>query len=303
MSVSKRLRYEVLRRDNHQCRYCGGAAPEVPLTVDHVIPVALGASNEPSNLVTACGPCNSGKSASSPDAPIVADVAADALRWSKAMEQAAEQLDADHELRERRREQFKQLWDTWTIGDQPVPLPAGWEDSIDRFISAGLPLHQVTEAVRISMTRHVPADAVFNYFCGVCWNKVTEMQERARGILTSEALDASDDDDEVEDQDDSWPGRPLSPEWDAFVARWPDLAAVEAEAIQVAQETRLEHPEFDPLHVWYGYADWSAHYGLGIKHNWAGIAEVLKLSAEDEAAGYQHLNAVVRWAWNGAGGA
>lgn len=90
MSVSKRLRFEVLRRDNHTCRYCGVAAPDVKLTVDHVIPVALGGLDDPSNLVAACGPCNSGKTSSSPDAPIVADVEQDALRWSKAMDRAAE---------------------------------------------------------------------------------------------------------------------------------------------------------------------------------------------------------------------
>jgi 5-methylcytosine-specific restriction endonuclease McrA len=39
MAVSKRTRYEVLRRDNHACRYCGGIAPDVILTVDHVTPV------------------------------------------------------------------------------------------------------------------------------------------------------------------------------------------------------------------------------------------------------------------------
>lgn len=26
MSVSKRLRFEILRRDNHACRYCGATA-------------------------------------------------------------------------------------------------------------------------------------------------------------------------------------------------------------------------------------------------------------------------------------
>lgn len=90
MSVSKRLRFEVLRRDNHTCRYCGGAAPDVKLTVDHVVPTALGGTDEPSNLVAACGPCNSGKTSSSPDAPVVADVEQDALRWSKAMDLAAD---------------------------------------------------------------------------------------------------------------------------------------------------------------------------------------------------------------------
>lgn len=54
MSVSKRLRFEILRRDNHACRYCGATAAEGPLTIDHVLAVALGGTDEASNLVTAC---------------------------------------------------------------------------------------------------------------------------------------------------------------------------------------------------------------------------------------------------------
>lgn len=40
MPVSKRLRYEILKRDNHACRYCGAAATDAKLTVDHVTPVS-----------------------------------------------------------------------------------------------------------------------------------------------------------------------------------------------------------------------------------------------------------------------
>jgi 5-methylcytosine-specific restriction endonuclease McrA len=71
MAVSKRLRYEILRRDNHTCKYCGATAPTVPLRVDHVTPVALGGTDTPDNLVTSCEPCNSGKSSSTVD-----------LRWT-----------------------------------------------------------------------------------------------------------------------------------------------------------------------------------------------------------------------------
>jgi hypothetical protein len=90
MPVSRRLRYEILRRDNHACRYCGAIAPDVKLTVDHVVPTALGGDDEPENLVTACADCNAGKSSTNPEAPLVADVKQDALRWSRAMEEAAE---------------------------------------------------------------------------------------------------------------------------------------------------------------------------------------------------------------------
>lgn len=74
MAVSRRLRFEILRRDGHTCRYCGAKAPEAALTVDHVIPVALGGGDEPNNLVAACSDCNSGKSSVPADAAVVEDV-------------------------------------------------------------------------------------------------------------------------------------------------------------------------------------------------------------------------------------
>lgn len=63
MAVSKRLRYEVLLRDGFTCRYCGAKAPDVLLEVDHVIPRTLGGTDDLTNLVTACEPCNQGKAA------------------------------------------------------------------------------------------------------------------------------------------------------------------------------------------------------------------------------------------------
>ena len=59
--VSKRLRYEVLHRDDYRCRYCGAAVEDGPLTVDHVQPVSLGGRTVPENLVTDCRPCNAGR--------------------------------------------------------------------------------------------------------------------------------------------------------------------------------------------------------------------------------------------------
>ncbi len=61
VGLSKKLRFEVFKRDSFRCQYCGGAAPEVLLVVDHVHPVAEGGKNDILNLITACQPCNSGK--------------------------------------------------------------------------------------------------------------------------------------------------------------------------------------------------------------------------------------------------
>lgn len=61
-ALSKKLRFEVFKRDSFQCQYCGSAAPQVILHVDHIEPVAKGGTNEIANLITSCATCNSGKS-------------------------------------------------------------------------------------------------------------------------------------------------------------------------------------------------------------------------------------------------
>lgn len=65
--IPRKLRFEVFRRDDFTCRYCGGKSPErggtKVLEVDHVSPVAQGGNNELRNLVTACADCNRGKGA------------------------------------------------------------------------------------------------------------------------------------------------------------------------------------------------------------------------------------------------
>lgn len=59
--LSKKLRFEVFKRDAFTCQYCGKKAPDVVLEVDHIKPVSKGGKNELLNLVTACFECNRGK--------------------------------------------------------------------------------------------------------------------------------------------------------------------------------------------------------------------------------------------------
>lgn len=57
------VRWEILKRDNFTCQYCGQFAPNVQLHVDHVTAIADGGSNQDDNLITACSACNVGKEA------------------------------------------------------------------------------------------------------------------------------------------------------------------------------------------------------------------------------------------------
>lgn len=129
MAVSRRLRFEILRRDGHTCRYCGGRAPDVALTVDHVIPTTLGGSDDPSNLVAACADCNAGKSSVPAGAELVADVAADALRWRAAIMQASIEFEAEREFVDSLLDDFERTWNGWsypvTITEPVTVEPTG----------------------------------------------------------------------------------------------------------------------------------------------------------------------------------
>lgn len=187
MAVSKRLRYEILRRDSHTCRYCGASAPDAPLRVDHVTPVALGGTDTPDNLVTSCEPCNSGKSSASPDAHHVAAVSDDALRWANAMKKAAENLLEMEKPKDEYRDTFLAEWNRWHVGKdetKKIELPADWKPAIERFRVAGIPTWMWADIVDVAMANQKVEPAnTFRYVCGVAWNKVTALQAEARRIV------------------------------------------------------------------------------------------------------------------------
>lgn len=186
MAVSKRLRFEILRRDNHACRYCGRRAPDVVLTVDHVVPVTLGGSDDPTNLVAACEKCNGGKSSIPADAAVVADVAADALRWAKAMEVVAFARSVEREEAQERYDAIRMAWTDWYSTDWRgqkvyVDLPNDYKRSVDQFLAAGLEMDDLLELIEVAMTAKTQDE--WRYFCGCCWRRIKEAQEHAARIV------------------------------------------------------------------------------------------------------------------------
>ncbi len=51
----RRIRAAVLDRDGHRCQVCGSTQE---LEVHHVLPVAAGGTDDPSNLQTVCFDCH-----------------------------------------------------------------------------------------------------------------------------------------------------------------------------------------------------------------------------------------------------
>lgn len=63
IAISKRLRFEVFKRDKFTCQYCGKRAPDVILHADHIEPASGGGPTTILNLITSCEGCNLGKGA------------------------------------------------------------------------------------------------------------------------------------------------------------------------------------------------------------------------------------------------
>jgi len=186
MAVSKRVRYEVLRRDNNTCRYCH--ATDTPLTIDHVIPTALGGTDDPSNLVAACKECNAGKSSAAPDEKLVAQVNEDTLRWADAVRKAAiAMLRGDEALRERL-DAIGEYWDNlipeYRRNQPRFRLPSDWRQVVAGLLAAGLPDSMVLDSMDVGASR-ANLDNVFRYVIGVANNKLAKLHEDAAALLSA----------------------------------------------------------------------------------------------------------------------
>lgn len=124
MAISVRTRFEVFKRDEFTCQYCGRKSPEVVLEVDHIQPRAAGGGDDPINLRTSCWECNSGKS----DKPL-----SELVTGEDPHDRALMLLEKDRQLREynvvlasdrRRREEEAEALLTWwcdQVGGESVP--------------------------------------------------------------------------------------------------------------------------------------------------------------------------------------
>lgn len=167
--LSKKVRFDVFKRDCFTCTYCGRVPPTVILEIDHIIPVAQGGGNEETNLVTSCFDCNRGKGA------VSLTVAPESLtdRASRIAEAEA-QLSGYREIalaREARIE--RDCWDIIEIltGDRTETTHETFR-AVKQFLGR-LPIDEVMDAAQIARAFRTHSDRRrLRYFCGVCWRKI-----------------------------------------------------------------------------------------------------------------------------------
>lgn len=151
------------------------------MTVDHVIPVALGGTDEPTNLATACQECNAGKTSSAPEQRTVDAVSTAAAKWSAAMVLAAEEARRSAAGRDPVYEAVVNAWPSY----HRHKIPADYTATIDQFLDAGLPAEVVIDMARVAGAKP-QIEQRWKYFAGACWNKVRQLQARAAEILDAD---------------------------------------------------------------------------------------------------------------------
>lgn len=178
-NLSKRTRFEVFKRDDFQCRYCGSRAPEIVLHVDHIVAVANGGTDALENLIAACESCNAGKAArelgeKAPPIPVSA---------AETMVDRAEQIEAYREAMAEWIEQrnamrvevavavYEAIWGHEDPGkmlaDEHAMNAMGFVEKLG--FKKVLELATVTgRQTRKFYSFH----KAWRYFCGCCWHEI-----------------------------------------------------------------------------------------------------------------------------------
>jgi hypothetical protein len=171
--ISKKLRFEVFKRDGFVCQYCGAHPPDVLLEIDHIISVKDGGGGDEGNLFTSCFDCNRGKGATP-----LSSVPKTLAEKAEEIKEFEAQLLGYREVVQQRTDRIED--DMWTVADVLVKdaskngMHRDWLRGIKTF-NERLPLHVVLDAAELAYARRPYSERQrFLYFCGICWNKIRE---------------------------------------------------------------------------------------------------------------------------------
>lgn len=174
-AISKKLRFDVFKRDGFVCQYCGSHPPSVILHVDHIDPVANGGKNNIDNLITSCEPCNLGKGAA-----LLSSAPKSLKEKSEEVAEREAQLKEYNAILQAKENRLSnETWDVAAILDGKEWIESyNRADliSIKRFLEK-LPFVVVKEAAEIAFAHGPHSEARrFKYFCAICWNQIRNDQ-------------------------------------------------------------------------------------------------------------------------------
>ncbi len=175
MALTKKIRFEVFKRDGFSCAYCGKCPPEAVLEVDHIEPKSKGGGDNIENLITACFDCNRGKR----DIPLdkIPSQLSETLSILKEKEsQLLEYRKFVKKINVRKKRDAKSIEKIFQEVYPDRVFTKKSNRSVIRFLDR-LKKESVEESMDIALSRTDDYDRCFKYFCGVCWNKINNREQ------------------------------------------------------------------------------------------------------------------------------
>lgn len=176
MAISKKLRFEVFKRDGFRCQYCGKTPPDAILEIDHINPKSQNGKDDINNLLTACFDCNRGKG----NIPLKKIPSSFAINI-EILKEKEDQLKYYNQLLNRIERRIQK--DINEINEIFHSYFAEWDlsaefknNSVKRFLKH-LPKQTVADSMHIACGKMHNSNAAIKYFCGICWNKINERNE------------------------------------------------------------------------------------------------------------------------------
>lgn len=169
--LSKKTRFEVFKRDNFSCQYCGANPPKVVLECDHIKPVSKGGSDDLYNLITSCFDCNRGKSnielrkvalSVSDKHKILIEKDLQFKEYQKLVRRLENKL---------RKEEnsvsviYTEWFENWELSDR-------YKKSTVRMFIDKIGIIEVKDSMNKACSKIKNENQVLKYFCGICWNKI-----------------------------------------------------------------------------------------------------------------------------------
>ena len=172
--LSKKLRFDVFKRDGFVCQYCGAHPPAVTLEIDHIKPLADDGTSDIDNLITACFDCNRGKAARLLTA-IPASVTEKAAVIAEREQQIAEYNKVLALKRVRIEKEINTVEGVFQYRFDDRAFTESMRESVRQKFLPLLPFDDVVSAMQLAIER-VPddPDGAIRYFCAVCWNQIRQ---------------------------------------------------------------------------------------------------------------------------------
>lgn len=172
-AISKKLRFEIFKRDLFTCQYCGAKPPTVILEVDHIIPVVSGGENQEDNLLTSCFDCNRGKGAR-----LLTEAPEALTEKIKLQKEKQIQLKEFEKLLQKQ----KDLMEGYVLEleyefykSMKCSFSESFKLSVKIFFKK-LNKTEVIDSLEIALTKEYSPERTLKYFCGVCWNRIRERE-------------------------------------------------------------------------------------------------------------------------------